>query len=291
MIKELISQYKSPKKIGFIIGFVGFIASLITIYSFMFPNTDEIVDKLAKKTAERILKEITKEPPDNLKKTIEEIPQFSRHFNTVNELLNKERNRIPKRKEISEEIVRFIKMKAENGDIQAQLSLAGMYFLGLGIPQNDIEATKWYGKVAKQENIEAELTLGWMDIAAKTSSKTDPPNKYKAYAVYIEAINGSPYSFKLKRNGKKLPVIAFQRLQDGDKIFILHARNHLGVENTITLALDNGEFFTLRHVDTPYLVRSSNIHPTLGKNIFYKTVTWYSSLWNTKVNQADMATK
>jgi len=39
---------------------------------------------------------------------------------------------------------------AEQGDVSAQYFLGDMYRKGLGVPENDAEAVKWYRKAAEQ---------------------------------------------------------------------------------------------------------------------------------------------
>tara|TARA_R110001606_G_scaffold218857_3_gene366684 strand:- start:60 stop:536 length:477 start_codon:yes stop_codon:yes gene_type:complete len=51
---------------------------------------------------------------------------------------------------------------AEQGDTDAQFSLAQMYYKGQGVPQDYNEALKLYRKAAEQGNAEALYTLGLM---------------------------------------------------------------------------------------------------------------------------------
>ncbi|OAD22483.1 TPR repeat protein [Candidatus Thiomargarita nelsonii] len=54
--------------------------------------------------------------------------------------------------------------KAEQGDAEAQYNLGVMYFKGKGVTQNDISATKWFRKAAKQGHAGAYGRLGWILI-------------------------------------------------------------------------------------------------------------------------------
>ena len=55
-----------------------------------------------------------------------------------------------------------IKAKAEQGNADAQVILGFMYANGEGVPQNDIEAARWYRMAAEQGNADAQVILGFM---------------------------------------------------------------------------------------------------------------------------------
>ena len=46
------------------------------------------------------------------------------------------------------------------GHLEAQLNLGFMYNQGLGVPQDNIEAAKWYRQAAEQGLAEAQAELG-----------------------------------------------------------------------------------------------------------------------------------
>ena len=50
--------------------------------------------------------------------------------------------------------------KAEKGDAKAQHYLGGMYFNGMGVAKDDVEAVKWYRKAAEQNHANAQVKLG-----------------------------------------------------------------------------------------------------------------------------------
>ena len=52
------------------------------------------------------------------------------------------------------------RLKAEEGDAEAQFNLAVMYDAGLGVPKNYAESGKWYRKAAEQGLAEAQFALG-----------------------------------------------------------------------------------------------------------------------------------
>ena len=51
------------------------------------------------------------------------------------------------------------KVLAEQGDPQAQVLLGVMYDYGLGIPEDDEEALRWYRKSADQGHADGQLSL------------------------------------------------------------------------------------------------------------------------------------
>ena len=52
--------------------------------------------------------------------------------------------------------------RAEAGDADAQLNLGYMYDHGDGVPENDVEAVKWYRLAADQGDADAQSNLGVM---------------------------------------------------------------------------------------------------------------------------------
>jgi len=57
-----------------------------------------------------------------------------------------------------------LKPLAEHGDTVAQTKLGNMYYLGLGVPENNETAAKWFRKAADQGDLEAQITLGTLYI-------------------------------------------------------------------------------------------------------------------------------
>ncbi len=53
------------------------------------------------------------------------------------------------------------KLSAEQGDVDAQFNIAGMYQEGQGVPQDYAEAVKWYQKAAEQGTFRAQFSLGF----------------------------------------------------------------------------------------------------------------------------------
>ena len=56
---------------------------------------------------------------------------------------------------------------AEQGNAQAQFSLASMYYNGQGVPQDYKQAAKWYTKAAEQGKASAQYILGLMYAAGQ----------------------------------------------------------------------------------------------------------------------------
>ena len=56
-----------------------------------------------------------------------------------------------------------LRARAESGDSEAQYNLLGVaYADGVGVPQDDAEAARWYRKAAEQGNVFAQTNLGCM---------------------------------------------------------------------------------------------------------------------------------
>ena len=58
--------------------------------------------------------------------------------------------------------VEQVRHQAEQGDVEAQFRLGSMYFSGVGIPQDYVEAVKWYQLAAEQGHVVAHSMLGLM---------------------------------------------------------------------------------------------------------------------------------
>ncbi len=78
--------------------------------------------------------------------------------------------------------------RAEQGDVEAQYNLALKYELGVGVPQDYVEARKWYLKAAERGNASAQLNLG----ALYYSGQGAPQDYVTAYAwANIAAAQGN----------------------------------------------------------------------------------------------------
>ncbi len=56
---------------------------------------------------------------------------------------------------------------AKEGDAEAQIALAGLYFQGLGAAQSFAKATEWYRRAAEQGLAVAQMNLGEMYATAR----------------------------------------------------------------------------------------------------------------------------
>jgi TPR repeat protein len=55
-----------------------------------------------------------------------------------------------------------IRIKAEQGNADAQAALGFIYQNGDGVPKDDSESVRWYRKAAEQGNAEAQAALGFI---------------------------------------------------------------------------------------------------------------------------------
>ena len=53
------------------------------------------------------------------------------------------------------------KAHAENGDVTEQYNLGVIYYNGEGVPQDDVEALKWFRKAAEQGEAHGQRQIGW----------------------------------------------------------------------------------------------------------------------------------
>ena len=94
-------------------------------------------------------------------------------------------------RQASKEVRRFkaTKIKAEEGDEEAQNNLALMYHSGKGVPKNYKKAAKWFRKAAKQGHEMAQFYLGEM----YHSGEGVPENYKKAAKWYHKSAEGRWY--------------------------------------------------------------------------------------------------
>ena len=75
------------------------------------------------------------------------------------------------------------KLLAEQGDASAQHNLGLMYADGEGVPENDVEAVKWYRLAAEQGHAFAQNNLGLM----YGNGRGVPENDVEAYVWFSVA--------------------------------------------------------------------------------------------------------
>jgi len=80
------------------------------------------------------------------------------------------------------------KIKADAGDANSQIYIGIAYGMGMGVPQDDVESTKWFLKAALQGN---EMAIGLMGNTYETG-KGVPIDKVEALKWYIKASGCNP---------------------------------------------------------------------------------------------------
>ena len=55
-----------------------------------------------------------------------------------------------------------LRVRADQGNATAQYDLGVMYANGLGVPEDDAEAVRWYRLAAEQGNVDAQSALGFI---------------------------------------------------------------------------------------------------------------------------------
>ena len=66
------------------------------------------------------------------------------------------------KQENNEEAARLYKEAAEAGDIEAQKSIAYLYWMGKGVPENNAQSAKWYHEAAEAGDIEAQKSIAYL---------------------------------------------------------------------------------------------------------------------------------
>ena len=102
--------------------------------------------------------------------------------------------------------VRLFRPLAEQGNLQAQVSLGRMYQGGYGVPQDYQEALKWFRKAAEQADAQAQSMLGGM-YANGLGSPQDYPEAVKWYRKAAQQGNTNAQNNlgRMYANGKGVP--------------------------------------------------------------------------------------
>ena len=66
-----------------------------------------------------------------------------------------------------------LRVRAEQGDAEAQVELGHMYANGDGVPEDDAEAVRWFRLTAEQGHVEAQFVLGILYAAGNGVPKDD----------------------------------------------------------------------------------------------------------------------
>lgn len=72
--------------------------------------------------------------------------------------------------------------RAQAGDVAAQYNLGVQYFTGAGVPQDYLEAAKWYGAAADQGDAQAQFNLGLMFYGG-TGIPRNIPYAYELFSL------------------------------------------------------------------------------------------------------------
>ena len=88
------------------------------------------------------------------------------------------------------EAVKWLKKAAEQGNVQAQVTLGACYDDGKGVSEDAAEAVKWFRKAAEQGNASAQFLLGAAYCTGKGVSK-DEAEAVKWYRKAAEQGNAS----------------------------------------------------------------------------------------------------
>lgn len=109
-------------------------------------------------------------------------------------------NRIPGSERIEPDkeyatALRWYRLAAEQGHIEAQYNLAMMYAEARGIPQNNTEAVNWFRLAARQGYADAQYRLG----LAYDSGQGIPENNVRSYVwLSVSAAQGNEYAREIR---------------------------------------------------------------------------------------------
>ncbi len=78
-----------------------------------------------------------------------------------------------------------LRLRADKGDVKAQVELGLRYFIGRGARQDDDQAERWLQRAAAQDDLKAYVALGWFYINA-SRPKTDRERGVALYRVAAE---------------------------------------------------------------------------------------------------------
>ncbi len=97
----------------------------------------------------------------------------------------------------SEKLSDYLKA-AEQGDADAQYSLAFSYLEGYGVTQDYVEAARWFRKAAEQGNADAQSKLSYHCCPAKISEQPTSLMRAKGYGHW------SIFRFEIREGEKWL---------------------------------------------------------------------------------------
>ena len=114
--------------------------------------------------------------------------------------------------ENDETAVKWYTLAAEQGDADAQYNLGNMYQRGTGVPESDKTAVKWYTLAAEQGDADAQSNLGVMYQFGKGVLK----DNWRAYMWYhLGSYNGNQLGGENKDNlAKQMTPADISKAQD-----------------------------------------------------------------------------
>ena len=139
----------------------------------------------------------------------------------------------------AKEWTEFLREKAEAGDAAAQYSLAEMYWDGDGVPDDHVEAARWYREAAEQGYVEAQRMVGFMyDLGVGVpENHVEAAKWYQKAAEQGHADVQSSLGFLCER-GKGVP----QDYVEAAKWYRKAAeQGHAGAQSSLGGAYRNGE--------------------------------------------------
>jgi hypothetical protein len=102
---------------------------------------------------------------------------------------------------------------AKQGDAYAQFNLGVMYDNGMGVPENDAEAVKWYRKAADQGDAGGQYNLGVMYFGGDGV----PENNIRAY-VWWSMAKTQGHTFATENLEMLKPQMTKQQIAEGQAL-------------------------------------------------------------------------
>jgi TPR repeat protein len=156
------------------------------------------------------------------------------------------------------EALRNLEAAANYGDARAQGLLGDMYFAGAGAPKNHTLAVEWWGKAARQDDLDAITSLGisyWIGVGS-IAKQRDQAIKYLLYAA---------------KEGNKHATYTLETLVFPRWHFVTASREHIGLVRRGYMERHGGEVrFMVMSVSAPASLRSDYRFSSYSK-ILYQT--------------------
>lgn len=102
-----------------------------------------------------------------------------------------------------EEALRYLKIVAERGHLQAQYVLGSTYAKGTDVTRDFAEALRWFRMAAKQGNAQSQFILGVMNSKGFGTLK----NKVKAYQWFARAVSNDGASAKTRDRARSEQIL------------------------------------------------------------------------------------